>query len=59
MTTFQATNTFLIRRAFLNFEGTVYRNFVFRIQPDFGGGKTTLQDAYLDARFDPAFQLLV
>jgi phosphate-selective porin OprO/OprP len=54
-----ATNTFLIRRAFLNFEGTVYRNFVFRIQPDFGGGKTTLQDAYLDARFNPAFQLLV
>ena len=54
-----ATNTFLIRRAFLNFEGTVYRNFVFRIQPDFGGGKTILQDAYLDARFAPAFQLLV
>lgn len=54
-----ATNTFLIRRAFLNFEGTVYRNYIFRIQPDFGGGKTTLQDAYLDARFTPAFQLLV
>jgi len=54
-----ATNQFLIRRAFLNFEGTVNRIFVFRIQPDFGGGKTTLQDAYLDARFAPAIQLLV
>lgn len=53
------TNTFLIRRAFLNFEGTVYRNFVFRIQPDFGQGKTVLQDTYLDARFAPAFQVLV
>lgn len=53
-----ATNTFLVRRAFLNFEGTVYRNYVFRIQSDFGGGKTTLQDAYLDARFIPAFQFL-
>ena len=53
-----ATNTFLVRRAFLNFEGTLYRNYVFRIQSDFGGGKTTLQDAYLDARFVPAFQLL-
>jgi phosphate-selective porin OprO/OprP len=54
-----ATNTFLIRRAFVNFESAVYKNFVFRIQPDFGGGKTILQDAYLDARFAPAFQLLV
>lgn len=54
-----ATNTFLIRRAFLNFEGTVHENYVFRIQTDFGGGKTTLQDAYLDARFAPVFQLLV
>lgn len=54
-----ATNQFLIRRAFLNFEGTVNRIFVFRIQPDFGGGKAILQDAYLDARFAPAIQLLV
>ena len=54
-----ATNTFLIRRAFLNFEGTVHRDYVFRIQSDFGGGKTTLQDAYLDARFASKFQLLV
>ncbi len=53
------TNQFLIRRAFLNFEGTVNRIFVFRIQPDFGGGKVILQDAYLDARFLPEIQLLV
>ncbi len=53
------TNQFVVRRAFLNFEGTVDRIFVFRIQTDFGGGKTTLQDAYLDARFVPAIQLLV
>ena len=32
---------------------------MFRIQPDFGGGKVILQDAYLDARFLPEIQLLV
>lgn len=54
-----ATNTFLVRRAFVNFEGIVQKNFVFRIQTDFGGGKTTLQDAYLDVRLTPGFQILV
>lgn len=53
------TNQLLIRRAFLNIEGTVDRIFAFRIQTDFGSGKTTLQDAYLDARFAPSIQLLV
>jgi phosphate-selective porin OprO/OprP len=39
------------------FEGTVYRIFDFRIMPDFGGGTTVLQDAYMEARFNPAFRV--
>jgi phosphate-selective porin OprO/OprP len=39
------------------FEGTVYKIFDFRIMPDFGVGTTVLQDAYMEARFDPAFRV--
>ncbi len=52
-----AIDTFLIRRARPIFEGTVYKYFDFRIMPDFGGGVTVLQDAYLEARFHPAFKV--
>lgn len=52
-----AIDTFIIRRARPIFEGTVYKFFDFRIMPDFGGGNTVLQDAYLDARFHPAFKI--
>ena len=52
-----ATDTFLIRRARPIVEGTVFKIFDFRIMPDFGGGTTVLQDAYLDARFKPGFKL--
>jgi phosphate-selective porin OprO/OprP len=45
---------FLVRRARPIVEGT-FDGFVdFRFTPDFGGGKTTIQDAYIAARFDPA-----
>ncbi len=44
-------NTFLLRRARPIFEGTLFKIFDFRIMPDFGEGKTVLQDTYLDARF--------
>ncbi|HSE43575.1 MAG TPA: porin, partial [Acidobacteriota bacterium] len=37
--------------------GTVFKYFDFKIMPDFGGGTTVLQDAYLDARFHPAFKV--
>lgn len=43
-------STFLIRRARPIIEGTLYRYFGYRVMPDFGGGTTTLQDAYIEAR---------
>jgi phosphate-selective porin OprO/OprP len=48
-----ATDTFILRRVRPIFEGTVFKIFDFRIMPDFGGGTTVLQDAYIDARFSP------
>lgn len=52
-----AVDTFTLRRVRPIIEGTVFKIFDFRITPDFGGGVTVLQDAYLDARFNPAFKL--
>ncbi|MFL6235084.1 MAG: OprO/OprP family phosphate-selective porin [Thermoanaerobaculia bacterium] len=49
--------TFLLRRVRPIFEGTVYKIFDFRVMPDFGGGTTVLQDAYMEARFNPAFRV--
>lgn len=43
-----AVDTFLIRRARPTLEGTVFKYFNFKLMPDFGGGKTELQDAYTD-----------
>lgn len=40
--------TFLVRRARPIVEGTLYGAVDFRIMPDFGGGTTTLFDAYVD-----------
>jgi phosphate-selective porin OprO/OprP len=53
------TETFLLRRVRPIFEGTVYKIFDFRIMPDFGQGQTVLFDAYLEARFNPAFRVRV
>jgi phosphate-selective porin OprO/OprP len=47
-------DTFLVRRARPIVEGTVYKYFDFRIMPDFGGGTTTLQDAYVEAKLGKA-----
>lgn len=52
-----AIDTFVLRRVRPIFEGTVYKYFDFRIMPDFGQGVTVLQDAYLDAKFNPAFKI--
>src|SRR5215203_3427905 len=52
-----ATDTFTLRRVRPIFEGTVYKIFDFRIMPDFGGGQTVLQDAYIEGRFTPAFRV--
>ena len=38
-------------------KGTVFKIFDFQIMPDFGGGQSVLYDAYLEARFSPAFRV--
>ncbi|MGH8532980.1 MAG: OprO/OprP family phosphate-selective porin [Gammaproteobacteria bacterium] len=50
-------DTYLLRRARPILEGTVFRIFDFRFMPDFGYGRTVIQDAYADARLLPWFQL--
>lgn len=52
-----ATDTFLLRRVRPIVEGTLWKNFDFRIMTDFGGGTSSVQDAYLEARFSPKFKL--
>jgi phosphate-selective porin OprO/OprP len=47
------TDSFFLRRVRPIFEGTVYKYFDFRIMPDFGGGQTVLQDAYMDVKYFP------
>jgi phosphate-selective porin OprO/OprP len=46
-------DTFLLRRVRPQLEGTLFRFVEFRLMPDFGGGTTALQDAYLDLKFAP------
>jgi phosphate-selective porin OprO/OprP len=38
-------------------EGTLGGIYDFRFTPDFGQGRTVIQDAYVTARFNPAFQV--
>jgi phosphate-selective porin OprO/OprP len=45
------TDTFLLNRVRPVFEGTVFKNFDFKMMPDFGQGRAVIQDAYLDAHF--------
>ncbi len=47
------TNSFTVRRARLNIDGTVGRYVDFRIAPEFGNGSTSLYDAYADLKFQP------
>ena len=54
------TDTFLMRRVRPILEGTVYRDFDFRIMPDFGNGaasSTILQDAYVEWHYWPWLKL--
>jgi phosphate-selective porin OprO/OprP len=44
------TDTFLIRKARPILEGTVFRDFDFRLMPDFGNDTTALMDAYVEWR---------
>ena len=52
-----AVDTFVMRRVRPIVEATLFNQFDFRIMPDFGGGTTVLQDAYIDARFRPDFKI--
>jgi phosphate-selective porin OprO and OprP len=45
------TNQFLLRRVRPIVQGTVAQHFDFYLNPDFGGGTTVLQDAYIDTHF--------
>jgi len=47
------TDTFLMRRVRPILEGTVARDFDFRIMPDFGNGSTVLEDAYVEWHYWP------
>lgn len=48
-------STWLLRRARPIIEGTFANIFDFRFDPDFAGGKTVIQDAFVAARFNPLF----
>ncbi|MGH8563656.1 MAG: OprO/OprP family phosphate-selective porin [Gammaproteobacteria bacterium] len=50
-------DTFTLRRVRPYIEGTVFDSFDFRFTPDFAGGRTVIQDVYVDARFQPWLQI--
>jgi phosphate-selective porin OprO/OprP len=53
------SNTWLLRRVRPMIEGTFANTYDFRITPDFAGGRTVLQDAYVVGRFRPWAQVTV
>lgn len=53
------TNTFLLRRVRPTLEGTVFKYFDFRLMPDFGGGTTVVQDAWVNYKYWKAAQVRV
>jgi phosphate-selective porin OprO/OprP len=53
----RGVDTFVLRRVRPIVEATMYSIFDVRIMPDFGGGTTVLQDAYVDARFSPRLKV--
>lgn len=52
-------DTFLASRVRPTFEGTFAGIYDFRFMPDFGQGRTVIQDAYVNARFTQGAQLMV
>ncbi|HWN95894.1 MAG TPA: porin [Methylomirabilota bacterium] len=50
-------DSFVLRRARPIIEGTVFRDFDFRLTPEFGGSSVALRDAWLNYRYSPALQL--
>jgi phosphate-selective porin OprO and OprP len=49
----QGADTFVLRRVRPIIDATVFKYFDVRLTPDFGGGTTVIQDAYVDMRFAP------
>ncbi|HEX5206681.1 MAG TPA: porin [Steroidobacteraceae bacterium] len=52
-TTSSTSNTWLLRRVRPILQGTLDDIYDFKLMPDFGGGKTIVQDAFISARFKP------
>lgn len=52
-----AVDGFTARRIRPTFEGTLFGKYGFRFTPEFGENKSGVVDAYLDLKFDPAFQV--
>jgi phosphate-selective porin OprO/OprP len=52
-----AVDNFLLRRVRPVLAGTLGRHYEFQIMPDFGGGTTVLQDAYLDVNYTPKLRV--
>jgi phosphate-selective porin OprO/OprP len=52
-------DTFLASRVRPTFEGTVAGIFDFRFMPDFGQGRTVIQDAWVNAKFAPGANLML
>jgi phosphate-selective porin OprO/OprP len=54
-----AIDTFVLRRVRPVLQGTLGKSFEFQIMPDFGGGITVLQDAWLDFKPSPKLRVRV
>lgn len=54
-----ANDTWLARRLRPNIQGTLFGKYDFRFQEEFAGGSASVVDAYIDARFNPAFKVRV
>ena len=52
-----AADSWLARRVRPIIEGTLFGKYDFRFTPEFAGGNASVVDAYIDARFDPAFKV--
>jgi phosphate-selective porin OprO/OprP len=52
-------DTFVLRRVRPVLQGTLGKSFEFQIMPDFGGGITVLQDAWLDFKPSPKLRVRV
>jgi phosphate-selective porin OprO/OprP len=50
-------DTWLLRRIRPIIQGTLFGIYDFRFTPDFAGNSATVVDAYIDARFHPAFKV--